>query len=146
MSLRSEKTNEPKKNKSSYIFFCTEERIRIKNDDMKLNNKEILTELGLRWKKLKEVDPEKVKYYEKLASDDKLRYKSLFISTVKENTEEDSIEHNDIKKVVINGYINFCKENRNKIKEKNKELSPKDITKKLAEEWKLLTKDEKEKY
>jgi hypothetical protein len=148
-------SNEPKKNKSSYMFFCTDERIIIKNDQsISLNNKEILTELGLRWKKLKEEDSDKVKYYEKLAKDDKIRYESeksssVLVAEKQVLVEEDNKIEQDTKKqkkIVINRYINFCKKNRDVLKQKNKELSPKDITKKLAEEWKLLNEDEKQKY
>ena len=64
-----------KKNKSSYMFFCAENRQVVKDECPELNNKQIITELGARWKKLKESgDSEKLKHYETLAAQDKERY------------------------------------------------------------------------
>ena len=45
---------EPKKNKSSYMFFCLDERQNIKTEKPDLANKEIIVELAARWRKLQE--------------------------------------------------------------------------------------------
>ncbi len=63
-----------KKNKSSYMFFCVDERTNIKLEKPELNNKEIVVELGSRWNDLKENNKERFKYYENLAAKDKERY------------------------------------------------------------------------
>jgi hypothetical protein len=145
-------SNEPKKNKSSYMFFCIDERNVIKNDEtISLNNKEIISELGVRWKKLKETDPDRVKYFENLANEDKIRYenekKTTLSSVVITSKNEEVNDSEEVKsKIVINGYINFCKKNRIRVKELNKDLLPKEIAKKLTEEWRSLTDDEKQKY
>ena len=73
----STKTDSPaiKKNKSSYMFFCADNRQAVKDECPDLNNKQIITELGARWKKLKEGgESEKLKGYEALAAQDKERY------------------------------------------------------------------------
>jgi hypothetical protein len=73
----STKTDSPaiKKNKSSYMFFCADNRQAVKDECPDLNNKQIITELGARWKKLKEAgESEKLKGYETLAAQDKDRY------------------------------------------------------------------------
>jgi hypothetical protein len=62
------------KSKSSYLHFCAEERENIKNDGKVLKNTEIITELGVRWNKLKESDPERLAKFEDLAKNDKERY------------------------------------------------------------------------
>ena len=165
----------PKKNKSSYMFFCEEERKTVKEELPDLSNKDILTELGARWKKLKEENSERVKQYEELAAKDKERYlaekesKSVDEDVTEEEVEEkpkkvgakkkttkkekkadeSSEEDSDEKpkKVVkVNSYINFCKETRASVKEEFPDLAPKEITKKLAEKWKELSDEEKEKF
>lgn len=71
---------EPSKPKSSYLLFCMEERQNIekenesKADDAKLKHKDIIRELGSRWRNLKETDPSRVESYENLAKNDKERY------------------------------------------------------------------------
>ena len=46
----------------------------------------------------------------------------------------------------INGYILFSKENREACLRRNDGVSPKELTKKLGEEWQALDKEEKETY
>jgi high mobility group protein B1/high mobility group protein B3 len=60
----------PKKAKSSYMFFCEDERPNVKD----VTGKEVLVELGRRWKVLKESDSKKFKMYEAKAEADKARY------------------------------------------------------------------------
>jgi len=139
--------NQVKKNKSAYMFFCIDERMKVKSDNSTLNNKEILSELGKRWKKLKEENINIFKYYEKLASDDKERYLNEKNNPPEINTnkiEDFEVEVDNEEVVKINGYVNYCKKNRQFIKDKNKELSPKEVTNKLSENWKNLTNEEKE--
>ena len=138
--------NQVKKNKSSYMFFCIDERTKVKSDNSTLNNKEILSELGKRWKKLKEENINIFKYYEKLASDDKERYLNEKNNPPEINTDKIEVDFEvDNEEVVkINGYVNYCKKNRQFIKDKNKDLSPKEVTNKLSENWKKLTNEEKE--
>lgn len=64
----------PKKPKSSYMFFCQEERPNVVKEKPELSAKEVLVELGARWKALKENSPNKVKKFETLATKDKERY------------------------------------------------------------------------
>ena len=45
-----------------------------------------------------------------------------------------------------NPYLLFCKERRTQLHRENPETKSRDITKVLAEEWKNMGKDEKEKY
>jgi upstream-binding transcription factor len=74
---KSKKINENeslKKNKSSYMFFCMDERSNIKTEKPELNNKEIVIELGSRWNELKQNNQERFKYYDNLALKDKERY------------------------------------------------------------------------
>ena len=88
-------SNAIKKNKSSYMFFCADNRQAVKDECPDLNNKQIITELGARWKKLKEGgECEKLKGYETLAAQDKERYlkeKSGGASPVEEVVVEEEV-------------------------------------------------------
>lgn len=66
--------NKPKRGKSSYLFFCMDERPKVAKEHPNMGAKEITSELGLRWGKLKEKDQKAVKKYEKMADADKERY------------------------------------------------------------------------
>ena len=156
--------NEPKKNKSAYMFYCVDGRLDIKKENPEVDNKSIIVELGVRWTKLKESDPEKLKYYNDLAEEDKKRYLKEKESYVKDDDHEEVEGEEEVKdkdkkkkkqssasdepkkKTKINGYINFCTINREQYKSENPELLPKDITRKLSEGWKSLSEEEKEKY
>lgn len=154
--------NEPKKNKSSYMFFCVDCREEIKTENLGLDNKGIIAEIGSRWKSLKETNPDKVKYYEDLAEQDKKRYqdekgsyvkpesteevtsKKTKASKKKETTESKDSTPKEPKK--LNAYINFCTKNRETYKSSNPGALPKEITKKLSEGWRALSDSEKESY
>jgi len=193
----------PKKNKSSYMFFCEEERKKIKEDRPELGNKDIVVELGVRWKKLKEDESRKdeLDEYTKLAEKDKERYlkekqvnaekkesgveeekpvkktkKGANKEVEKEKVDEEKpkevkrkkaskkVEKEEVvvdedvvdvvevdekpkkEKTKVNGYINYTKEMRDKVKKENPKLTPKEVTQQLSKQWKELSDDEKEKF
>jgi len=189
----------PKKNKSSYMFFCEEERKKIKEDRPELGNKDIVVELGVRWKELKEDESRKdeLDEYTKLAEKDKERYltekqvktenvevdeksvkktkkgskvdkkeqedieekpkevKKKKVSkkvekeeeeVVVDDTEEEVVEKPKKEKTKVNGYINYTKEMRDKVKKENPKLTPKEVTQQLSKQWKELSDDEKDKF
>jgi hypothetical protein len=158
--------NQPKKNKSAYMFYCVDGRNEIKKENPDMDNKAVLVELGVRWNKIKESDPDRLKHYNDLAEQDKKRYADEKGSYVKDDVEEeveevvkekktkkkavakksDDDEAEKPKKTKVNGYINFCTVNREKYKVDNPTLLPKDVTRKLGEGWKALSDEEKEKY
>ena len=149
------------------MFFCKEERENVKLNNPEIDNKEILKELGLRWKDLKENDKEKLKHFENLAKDDKERFlkekedgngeeendednpkKSKKQKNKKDSSDENEIENENKvpKKTKVNGYINFCKTKRESVKNDNPKLSPKEITIELAKLWKKLSNEDKESW
>ena len=96
--LNDKETNEPvstdkksssKRAKSAYMFFCDDERKNIKD----LKGKEILVELGARWKNLKNNDSKKVKVYEDMAEKDRARLKGD--SETKDFVEEEVVEEEE---------------------------------------------------
>lgn len=163
-SAKSEKNTDdvPKKNKSSYMFFCSEERENIKKDNPNFSNKEIVVEMGARWKILKESDPVRLKKFEELAKEDKERFlrekgendnslktepkkKSKKVVIKEDNSDDESVKET-VKKTKVNGYINFCKASRETVKTQNPSLSPREVTMELGKLWKGLTNEEKESW
>lgn len=154
--LKNKDPNEPKKNKSSYMFFCVDCREEIKAENSGIDNKTIISELGSRWKILKETNPDKIKYYENLAEQDKKRYQDEKGNYVKPNASEEETKTTKTTKATkepstkepkkLNSYINFCTKNRETYKTNNPGALPKDITKKLSEVWRSLSDSEKESY
>ena len=64
----------PKKNLTSYMWFCNLERQNIKTENNGLNSKAVISELASRWQELKKQGVEKLEKFEKMAQDDKDRY------------------------------------------------------------------------
>jgi hypothetical protein len=132
----------PKRGKSSYLFFCSEERVKLSAENPNLKAKDATVELGARWKLLKETNPEKVKYFEDLASQDKTRYESekamSSLSTLKSETP--SPEH----KPKLKGFQVFCQDNRSSYTSPGK--SAREITEELTLVWKSLPKNIQREY
>lgn len=61
----------PKKPKTSYMFFCAEQRLILKEVNDNLSFSEIMKELSKKWKSLSEEEKER---YNSLAEEDKERY------------------------------------------------------------------------
>ena len=68
----------PKKNTSAYIKFCKDEREKVKEELPTLSCKDIIKELGARWKALETNDPERKEYYNQLFIQDKAKYEAEY--------------------------------------------------------------------
>ena len=134
--------DEPKKPKSAYICFSTETRQEVKDDNDGISNKDIMTELGKRWKKLS--DSDKLKW-EKAADNDKKRYETELQKFYTDYPEEVKKEKPKIKKP-MSAYVIFSNIKREEVKKSNPELSPKEILSFLGKLWKGLSDDDKVKY
>jgi hypothetical protein len=155
--------NKPKKNKSSYLFFCEDKRAAVKKDlgdDAKAT--EVTTELGVRWKSLKEStkvsDKKAMEKYTKQAAEDKERYDqemTEYQPLTEEEVEELLASKKSAKKSSggkkdpnkpknpRSAYIFFCSEKREQVKNENPDLKATDVTSKLGELWREL-KDDKD--
>jgi hypothetical protein len=89
-----------KKNMSSYMYYCKDERENInKQKDLKLDNKQIISEFANRWKVFKssenKKDKQRMEKYDKMAKEDKERYKTEKeneILSVKETPSEKEVD------------------------------------------------------
>ena len=135
----------PKKNCSSYIFFCKDMRESVKSENPDLKGTEITKEIANLWKKLEEDD--KGPFIEK-AEADKQRYldemKSYTPSEGFSNEEsEGKTKAKKTKKTrkpgpkkASSSYLFFCKEERSKVKALYPDMDSKDITRELGRVWK----------
>ena len=83
---------EPKKPKSAWLFFCEAERKKISKEENAPKGRDILTELGRRWK---EVTDKKKKKFEKLAAEAKEQYVEDMKKFKAEKDDNDDLETED---------------------------------------------------
>jgi hypothetical protein len=138
--------NSPKNASGPYIFFCKEEREKIKKELPELKSQEIIKELGQRWKLIKDTD--KVKKYQEMAEVDKERFKEEMKNYVPSEEDNEPKQKKPRAKKDKNApknpttmYQLFCKDNRENLKKEG--LNTKEITKKLSEMWKNFNKEDK---
>ena len=155
--------NKPKRGKSSYLFFCADNREQVKEDlekkgeDFKATD--VTKELGNRWNSLKvskkAIDKKKYEKYVKQAEEDKERYGKEMADYVEPTEEEweelakgkkrgrkSSSTKSDKPKRGKTAYNYFCQENRPIAKEQcGDDAKPTDVTSKLGEMWKQLKSD-----
>ena len=159
-------TNSPKGRKSAYIYFCSAMRAQVKEELGEEGKSLIMTELGKRWKELKEDEQrsDELAKYTKMAEDDKARYqdekeiasdektspkKSKKQLVAKPAESEDESAKDDKGKTSPKkktGYSYFCSYNRDGVKSENPKMKGQDITRELARLWKELTKDEQKEW
>ena len=113
--------NGPKRNKSSYLFFCQEIRPSIVAETPDIKPNQVMVHLGKKWSELPIDDRKK---YDVLATEDRKRYLASKEANKKLN-----------KPVKISTYLQFCADERQGLKIKHPDLSTKDITAKLGSMW-----------
>jgi hypothetical protein len=124
-----EKADKPKKAKSSYLYFCSDERTKIKQEHPELSSVQITVLLGKHWKELKD-DKSRASLmtkYEKMASVDNERY-------AKEKKAKSSSVQEKPKKAK-SSYLLFCEKMRPVVKVENPNLSAKEIISELGRRW-----------
>lgn len=133
--------NAPKKWKTSYIFFCSEQRELLRNQNQKYKTTEITSKLADMWKKLS--PSERVKY-EELSNKDKERYNEE--KTTYSSPEEFKKKEKPLIKRPTTSYMYFCMDERVNIKNENPTMSAKEITSQLGKRWRILTEEQKKPY
>ena len=134
------------------MFFCQDEREKIKTELPDLNAKEVTSELGRRWKQLS--DEKKATYIER-QNKDRLRYSTekTLEKPVKKETQKvrktapvkkTKKQNTKPKKTV--GFQNFCNEEKVRIKSENPEWSSAEINTELTEMWNELNEEDRQQY
>ena len=154
----------PKRAKSSYLFYCADERSTVKEEMPTAKPTEVTAELGRRWKLLKASeepnDTERYERYTKAAEEDKQRYQMEIDSYVEPTGGETQVTTGVGKSRKSSGgaekakrrrtaYYFYGQENRVTIKEELGEgAKGPEVTTELARRWKELKGDpeRKEEY
>ena len=148
------KSTAPKRALSAYIFFCQAKREEVKEANPELKSSEVMSELGKLWKALSD---KKKKPFEKLAEEDKKRYAEEMKEYVPTEEEKEAKEAKskgkgkgkkvkEASKRSPSAYLLFCKENRDKVKEKNEGKKMTEITTILGKMWTDLSDKKKKSY
>ena len=142
--------NKPKRNKTAYIFFCSDRRQEVKEelgDGAKTTD--IMSRLGELWNELNEeakTNEEVIEQYKKAASDDKERY-DLEMASYESPSEEEIIANKKASKVKDpnrpkrnkTSYIFFCSANRTNVKnELGDDAKTTDVSIELGKRWNAL--------
>jgi hypothetical protein len=138
----------PKRGKSSYIYFCVEKRESIKEANPDMSAKDIIKELGRVWRE--DVNDKDKAMYDKLSTADKNRY----IDEMKDYTPppgtgklvEKKSKRSKGPKRGLTAYIFYCTDMRDVLKNKNSELSTKEVTSLLGKGWRELSEKDRKPY
>lgn len=138
-SRKKKDPNAPKKPRTGYIIFCSEQRDTMKTQNPDMNTKELTSALANRWQSLS--DLEKKKYTTK-AEKDKDRYASeMETYTPPEGLEqpvskaEKKAKKNGGVKNALTAYMWFCKAQRDAVKHDHPDMGNKEIVGELARRW-----------
>ena len=148
--------NAPKRGKSGYLFFCSENRDAVKaslGEHSKATD--VTKELGLRWNALKDskkpADKKILAVYEKAAADDKARYqgeKAEYTPPDLDDSDDNTRRRRGKRKSAKkgpkrakSGYLYFCEERRDQLKASNPNFKSTEITSELGRLWNELKAD-----
>jgi len=145
--------NKPKRNKTAYIFFCSDRRQEVKEElGDSAKTTDIMSRLGELWNEMNEdakTDEEVaevIEQYKKAASDDKERY-DLEMASYESPSEEEIIANKKASKVKDpnrpkrnkTAYIFFCSANRTNVKnELGDDAKTTDVSVELGKRWNAL--------
>lgn len=150
--------SKPKRAMSSFMFFANEHRPVVRKEHPDLKITDVGKKLGEMWKAL---DDDKKKKYIEMANKDKDRYKGSMekYQPPESSSESDSDDSRKKKrkkkkkskdpnkpKRSMSSFMFFANENRSSVRKEHPDLKITEVGKKLADMWKELSKEEKQKY
>jgi hypothetical protein len=140
--------NKPKRGKSGFLYFCEENRCKIKSQNPELSVKEIVSKLGQLWQYLKKTNKDEIKRYEDLSVSDRIRYKNemkVYIPMfTRKAVEKSPKEKKKSKKNLL--FDNFIKSKKLKTKRQHPELDADGVILYLTEKWEKLPEEKKNRY
>lgn len=169
---KSKRAPGPKRARSAYIFFCTEMRNKVKEDNDDMDAKEVTAELGRLWREEYKEDKDLSKKFNKMAKKDKERFeqekaewvdpepaddesfapeptkKAKKSKSSKKKAEPVKSKKGSKKKVkaVPSGYTVFCQQTRQAMREENADWSMSKVTKEMERIWESMDDEEKAAY
>jgi hypothetical protein len=140
--------NKPKRGKSGFLYFCEENREKIKNEHPSISVKEIVSKLGQLWQYLKKTNKEEIKRYEDLSISDRIRYKNQMKEYVPLMTrkKDKSPKEKKVKSKRSILFDNYIKSKKLKTKRQHPELDSHGIITYLTEKWEKLPEEKKNRY
>ena len=156
----------PKRGKSGFLFFCDENRDKLKEEFPNMSVKQIVSTLGSRWKELKENDSKEIEKYEQMSIIDRNRYKkemSNYVPVLNRKYEKKksvdkqkklTLDKSSMKNTKKRSkrtqteimFDNYIKNKRVKIRKSHPELDSKGVLDYLKEKWDKLPLEKREKY
>ena len=144
----------PKRGKSAFLFFCEENRKKIKKKYPEMSVKEIVSKLGMDWQTLKDSNSEEINRYEQMSIKDRNRYKNEMRTYIPILNRKINIKKS-IKKPSKRRskrtydeimFDNFLKNKKTRAKKSHPELDSKGIIEYIKSKWEKLPNEKKEKY
>jgi len=148
---RKAKKKGPKRPLSAYMFFCAEKRAEVKAANPQMSFAELGKKLGSMWQ---ELDEGSKKPYIKQNEKDKARYEKEKEDFPEEEGEESgkkkktkgSKKKKDGPKPAKSAYLFFCEDERARLKKEDPSLGFQELGKKMGENWKGLSDEDKAPY
>lgn len=140
--------NKPKRGKSGFLYFCEENREKIKNEHPSISVKEVVSKLGQLWQYLKKTNKEEIKRYEELSVSDRIRYKNQMKEYVPLMTrkKDKSPKEKKVRSKRSILFDNYIKSKKLKTKRQHPELDAQGIITYLTEKWEKLPEEKKNRY
>lgn len=143
--------NKPKRGKSAFLFFCEENRNKLKKLNPDFTVKEIVSKLGEDWQTLKDSKSTDINKYEQQSIKDRNRYKNEMrtyipilnrkIENKKNPSKRRSKRNND--EIMFD---NFIKSKQTRIKKSHPEFTSQEMLEYIKGKWEKLTDEKKTKY
>jgi len=133
--------NEPKGSVSAFLFFCKEERPRVKGLNPELGFGDVAKELGRMWAVM---HPEMKRKYEEMAEHDKARY-DREMAAYKGMSHTKTKDTNAPKKS-MSAFFWFCNDERPRVKRQNPEYRFGEVAKELGRLWSVMNPELKRNY
>ena len=144
----------PKRGKSAFLFFCEENRKKIKKKYPELTVKEIVSKLGIDWQTLKDTNSDEIDRYEQMSIKDRNRYKNEMRTyipilnrkiDIKKSTKKPSKRRSKRSQEEIM-FDNFLKNKKTRAKKSHPELDSNGIIEYIKSKWEKMTDEKKKKY
>jgi len=133
--------NAPKKPLTDWIIYSTEMRPIVRDANPDMEEQQILSEVGVMWKELKEKDAKQHAKYTARAKKDQLRYEAEMETYHKDHP---SPESTPVEPKKVNAFTIFRTENKERIAKENPEMDPREVQSQVAAEWKEIKENDKE--
>ena len=151
----------PKRGKSGFLYFCDENRNKVKEKNPNISVKQVVSKLGILWQELKKTNKSEIERFELMSLKDRNRYKDEMKSYIpilnrklNENLIEEEIDDDEeIKtrkrkdyKRSSNPFKNYLRSKKIKTRKHHPEFDSEGVVNYLEQKWEKLPDKRKEKY